>query len=169
MYDLIDNDLRDYYIKGHKYISLVGIFLSLVLSVLSAFYTVAIVFLAMIVIISLVFLTTWSKNKKMYGNKLSLVNDVITICDYKNSKIKEISIECCRIDYIKIAFNQYPKYAYKNCLVIYNNFEPYENMEYTSYWNEPNIVIIQNPQLIGIIDKKYHTLGNGNMSLTDKD
>ena len=161
MHNLIDKDLRDYHIKSHKYISLAGMFFSLALGILSAFYMVATVFLAIIVIVSLVCFATWSKNKKIYGNKLSFVNDVIVIYDYKNSKIKEISIEHCRIDYIKIAFNQYPRYSYKSCLVIYNNFELYENMEYVSHWNEPDIVIIQNPQLIDIIKNVY---GNDDIS-----
>ena len=54
---------------------------------------------------------------------------------------------------IKIAFNEYPKFSYKNCLVLYSNIEPYENMEYRSYWNDPNIAIIQNPELIENINK----------------
>lgn len=155
MYDLIDKNLKDYYIKGHKYMFLVGIFLSLILSVLSVFYILVLIFLVISVIISLIFFITWSKNKRKYGKKLSYNNDVITIYDYKNLKIKEFQIEYLKSKYMKIAFDKYPRLSYKNCLIIYINFEPYENMEYSSYWNESNVAIIQNSQLIDMINKIF--------------
>ena len=154
MYDLIDKKLKNYYIKGHKYMFLVFLCMSLILSVLSIFYTVALVFLVIFVIITLIFFITWNKNKKKYGKKLTYDNNVITIYDYKDFKINEFQIENLKSTYIKIAFDEYPRFNLKSCFIIYNNFEPYENMEYSSFWNESKIAIIQNSELIDIINKK---------------
>ena len=154
MYDLIDKNLKDYYIKGHKYVFLVGVFLSLTLSILSIFYIAALISLAIIFLtISLIFFITWNKNKRKYGKKLSYNKDIITIYDYKNSKIKAFQIKNLKSSYLKIAFDEYPRFKYRSCLILYIDFEPYENMEYSSYWNESNVVIIQNSQLIDLIKR----------------
>ena len=89
----------------------------------------------------------------MYGKKLLYANGVITIYDHKNLKINDFKLDELKKKNIKIAFNEDHKFSYKNCLVLYSNIEPYENMEYRSYWNDPNIVIIQNPELIENINK----------------
>ena len=153
MYNLIDKKLKDYYIKGHRYMFLACLCVSLALSVLSIFYIVALVFLVIFAIITLIFFITWNINKKMYGKKLLFDNDVITIYNHNNLKIKDFKLDTLKKKNIKIAFNEYPKFSYKSCLVLYLNIEPYENMEYRSYWNDPNIVIIQNPELIENINK----------------
>ena len=153
MYNLIDKKLKDYYIKGHRYMFLACLCVSLVLSVLSIFYIVALVFLVIFATITLIFFITWNINKKMYGKKLLCDNDVITIYNHKNLKINDFKLNTKKKKNIKIAFNEYPKFSYKSCLVLYLNIEPYENMEYRSYWNDPNIVIIQNPELIENINK----------------
>ncbi len=153
MYNLIDEKLRNYYIKGHKYTFITCLCVSLILSVLSIFYTITLALLVIFVIITLIFFMTWNKNKKKYGKKLFYDNNNIIIYDYKNFKISEFKIEYLKTSYIKIAFDEYPRFNYKSCLVIYNNFKPYENMEYSSFWNKSNIAIIQNSELIDIINK----------------
>ena len=153
MYNLIDKKLKDYYIKGHRYMFLACLCVSLVFSVLSIFYIVALVLLVIFAIITLIFFITWNINKKMYGKKLLCENDVITIYNHKNLKINDFKLDTLKKKNIKIAFNEYPKFSYKSCLVLYLNIEPYENMEYRSYWNDKNIVIIQNPELIENINK----------------
>ena len=153
MYDLIDEKLKNYYISGHKYMFLIGLCLSIIFIILSIFYAVALVFLVIFATISIIFFVTWKKNKKIYGNKLLYTNDVITIKSHKNLTIKEFKLESLKKKYISIAFNEYPKFSYKCCLVLYLNIEPYENMEYCSYWNDSNIVIIQNSELIDHINK----------------
>lgn len=55
--------------------------------------------------------------------------------------------------YVKIAFDEYPRFNFKSGLILYLNFEPYEKMEYSVYWDELNIVIIQNAELIDNINK----------------
>lgn len=153
MYDLIDKNLKNYYIKGHKYMFLIGLSLSLVLIILSIFYIVALVYLVICVIITSIFFITWNKNKRKYGKRLSYTNDAILIYNYKNIKINEFKMEYLKKKYIKIAFDECPRFNFKNCLILYLNFEPYENMEYSSYWNDSNIVIIQNSELINNIIK----------------
>ena len=151
MYDLIDEKLKNYYIIGHKYVFIICLSLSLTFGILSVFYNVALVFLVIFAIITLIFFITWNINKKMYGKKLLYANGVITIYDHKNLKINDFKLDALKK---KIAFNEYPKFSYKNCLVLYSNIEPYENMEYRSYWNDPNIVIIQNTEIIDNINKQ---------------
>ena len=154
MYDLIDEKLKNYYIIAHKYVFIICLSLSLTFGILSVFYNVALVFLVIFAIITLIFFITWNINKKMYGKKLLYANGVITIYDHKNLKINDFKLDALKKKNIKIAFNYYPKFCYKNCLVLYSNIEPYENMEYRSYWNDPNIVIIQNTELIDNINKQ---------------
>lgn len=153
MYDLIDKELKNYYICGHKYMFLISLCVSIIFIILSIFYSEALIFIVIFATISVVFFATWNNNKKMYGNKLLYTNDVITIKNHKNLTIKEFKLESLKKKYIPIAFNVYPRFSYKCCLVLYFNFEPYENMEYCSYCNDSNIVIIQNPELIDRINK----------------
>lgn len=158
VYDLIDKSSKDYYIKAHKCGFIVMLVLSIALGVLSFFATFAMPLLILAVIIDLVFLFTWRRNIPKYGGKLSCGNKAITVYNHKGLKIKEFPIEITNHSYLKIAFDEYPRYSYKKCLVFYNNIEPYEKMEYSSYWNDPNIVIIQNPSLIEMIDKKMESI-----------
>lgn len=154
MYDLIDKKLKNYYIIGHKYFFIICLSLSLTFGILSIFYNVALVFLVIFAIITLIFFITWNINKKKYGKKLLYANGVITIYNHKNLKINDFKLDALKKKYMKIAFDECPRFSYKNCLVLYLNIEPYENMEYRSFWNNPNIVIIQNPELIDIINKQ---------------
>ena len=39
------------------------------------------------------------------------------------------------------------------CLVLYRDMELYEGMEYRDYWNDKNILIIQNPEAIAEVEK----------------
>jgi|GEM_PF-3339383 len=162
MYDLIDKNLKDYYITAPKWAFLGSLCLSLILGVLSFFYTAALVLLVVFAVITLTFFITWNIHKKKYGKKLSFNNDTITIYDYKNFKINEFQIEDLNSSYMKISFDEYPRFSYKSCLILYTNFELHENMkprtvwdksEYSLLWSQPNVEIIQNPELIGIISK----------------
>ena len=153
MYDLIDERLKSYYITGHKCMFFSGLCLSLIFVALSVFYTVAVVFFVIFAIITLTFYITWNKNKKKYEKKLSYTENTITIYDHKNLIINEFKLDSLEKKQIKVAFDEYPKFNYINCLVMYIDFEPYENMEYSSFWNNSNVVIIQNSELIDKILK----------------
>ena len=42
-----------------------------------------------------------------------------------------------------------------NCLIIYKDIKIYDLMEYRSYWNEEEVLIIQNKQLIEKLNNTY--------------
>lgn len=153
-YELIDHQLKEHYIKGYKIVSIVGAIISMALAIFSLFYDAAKVFLIITAIIEVVFLTTWNINKRKYGSKLLFNNDKIIIVDYKEEKIKEWILQSLNAKHINVAFDEYPRHNYKKCLVLYDNTQPYENMEYSSFWDNVGMVIIQNPSLIEIVSEK---------------
>ena len=100
MYDLIDQELKSYYIVAHKYVFLIslGLCLSLIITafIIMAFselYTAMFAFSVIFAIVSLIFFISWNINKKKYGNKISYTDDVITIYDYNNLKVKEFKLK----------------------------------------------------------------------------
>ena len=157
-FDLISNHLKNYYIKGTRYCFIVFLIMSIVLAFLSLFYNFVIVLSLTIATCALAFLFVWNRNKRKYGNKFSCDNETVVICDYKGQKVKEFKLDSMKRSYLSIAFDFAKGYSYQKCLILYNGIEPYEKMEYSSYWNDPNIVIIQNPSLIEMIDKRMESI-----------
>lgn len=153
MYDLIDNHLKNYYIKGTKYCFIAFLIATIVLGVLSPFYNFAAALCIVIAVPTLVLLFRWRRNKTKYENKLSCNDKTVTVYTYKNQKVKEFKLDLMKSSCLKMAFDQYRGYSYKECLVLYNDIELYENMEYSSYWNDSNMLIIQNPVLIKMIEQ----------------
>ena len=151
MFDLIDKELKQYYITAHKYIFLIGLCLSFILIILSVFYTAASALLVIFAIITSAFFITWNINKRKYGKSISFIDGILTIYDYRNYKINEFKFEFLKKKYVNIAFDQYPRFSFKRCLVLYSDSEPYENMEYSSYWNDSSFVIIQKSETIDIL------------------
>ena len=143
MYELIDKELKKYYIDGYKYMFLACLCVSLILGVLSI-----LVLSVIFAIIALVFCISWNLNKKIYGKKLLYTNDTIKIYNYMNIKIDEFKLKTLKKNYLNVAFNYYPKFSFKRCLVLSIDFDPYDNMEYRSFWNNSKIVIVQNSELI---------------------
>ena len=154
MYDLIDNHLRDYYIKGTKYSFIAFLIATIGLGILSPFYDFTVVLSIVVAVPTLVFLFVWRRNKTKYENKLSCNDKTITVYNYKNQKVKEFKLDLMKSGYLKMAFDEYPRYSYKECLILYNDIELYENMEYSSYWNDSNMCIIQNPILIEMVEQR---------------
>ena len=180
MYDLIDQELKSYYIVAYKYMFLISLGLCLsfiitafIIMAFSELYTAMFAFSVIFAIVSLIFFISWNINKKKYGNKISYTDDVITIYDYNNLKVKEFKLKHIKKKHLKVGFDhKCPLIIFRSCLVLYLNSEPRENMEYSSYWNdyviiqnsEPrenmeyssywnDFVIIQNAESIDIIDK----------------
>ena len=154
-YELIDCQLKNYYINGYKIVFIIVAIISMILAILSLFYDVALAFLIIAAPVDLIFLTTWNVNKRKYSSKLLLNDDKIIIFDYKGRKIKEWDLCLLNASYTSVAFDEYPKHNYRRCLILYNNSaQPYKNMEYSSFWNSSDMVIIQNPSLIEIINEK---------------
>ena len=153
MYDLIDNHLKNYYIKGTKYCFVAFLIATIVLGVLSPFYNFAAVLCIVIAVPALVLLFVWRRNKTKYENKLSCNDKTVIIYNYKNQKVREIKLDLMKRSYLSIAFDFAKGYSYQKCLILHNGIEPYENMEYSSYWNDSNMLIIQNPVLIKMIEQ----------------
>ena len=153
-YELIDPKLKDYYIKGTKAVSIIVAIIAIIFAIFSLFYDAAKVLLILFATIELFFLTTWNINKKKYGNKLLFNNDKVVIVNCKGKIIKELSFYSLNAIYTDIAFDEYPRYNYRKCLVLYSNTQPYKNMEYSSFWDNLDMVIIQNPSLIEMISEK---------------
>ena len=159
MYDLIDNHLKSYYIKARKCVFFVGIALVIIFGIFSLFYPLLIIFLPIALTIDIIFLFSWRINNRKYGNKISYDKGTLIVYNYKGLKLREFRCEAMKTAYLQIAFNEYPKHTYRKCLVIYKDIELYENMEYDSYLNDPNIIIIQNPFIIEMIrnDNVFYT------------
>lgn len=153
MYELIDKELKKYYIDGHKYVFLACLCVSLILGVLSIFYIATLALSVIFAITALIFCISWNLNKKIYGKKLSYTDDTIKIYNHKNIKIDEFRLKTLKKDYLNVAFNYYRKFRFIRCLVLSIDFDPYDNMEYRSFWNNSKIVIIQNSELINHINK----------------
>ena len=153
-YDLIDKELKSYYIAGHKYMFLVNSFLSLVFGIFLLFNksTGIIAFLVIFAVIAFTFLMTWTVNKKKYGKKIDINDDELIIYDYKNNRIQVFKVSEVKGAFIDIVFHEYPRYRHRKCMIIYIDFEPYDGMEYRSYWNMTNVQIIQNNELIEILN-----------------
>ena len=153
LYDLIDKELKSYFVTCHKYMFLVSLLLSLVFGIFLLFNksTGIIAFLVIFAIIALTFLMTWTVNIKRYGKKIAINDDELIIYDYKNNRIQVFKVSEVKGAFIDIVFQEYPGYKHRKCMIIYIDFEPYDGMEYRSYWNMTNVQIIQNEELIKIL------------------
>ena len=157
MYDLIEKDLKHYYITAHKYISIASLIISMIFAIVSTYIsTIAIIFLLIFIIISLIFCITYFTNKKKYGKKISLYNNNLCIYNHKNKAIHQVDLTIFQCTNLTIAFRYNKGFIYKNCLVIFNKIELYEKMEYFSYCDDQNIVIVQNPIAIREILKRLN-------------
>ena len=92
MYDLIDNHLKNYYIKGTKYCFIAFLIATIVWGVLSPFYDFAAVLSIVIAVPDLALLFVWRRNKTKYENKLSYDNETVVIYDYKGQKVKDSNL-----------------------------------------------------------------------------
>ena len=154
VYDLLDKDLREYYIPAHKWCFISWGLLSVVLGVVSFFNNGGIVLAIMAMLVTLVFFVTWNVNKRRYGNTLLYKGGIIKIYNYKNMMLREYTIDSMQSCYVLVGFPApYGRFTYKKCLILYNDVEIYDKMEYPSYWKDPEMIIMENPQLIEVMDK----------------
>lgn len=154
-YDLIDKELKSYFISAQKYMFLFFSFVSFVFVILLLFNKSAgnILFLVPFAITAFTFLMTWTVDKKMYGKKIGINDDEIIVYDYKSRRIQEFKIGEINKALIDVSFLRGYVHIKRKCMIIYIDFEPYEDMEYRSYWNEENVLIIQNNETIEILQK----------------
>lgn len=159
-YNLLGNELENYYIKAHKIICIICACLVVLLSFFSFFWGYMLVLAGLTMLIGLAFFISYRQNIKKYGDKLSFENGIITIFDYKNRKKIELSLDAMEHCYLNVAFDYgRPRYIYKNCLVLYDNekIRKYLNLNkkvnYSLYWENNKIIIIQNDAAIEEFNK----------------
>lgn len=154
LYDLIDKELKTCYVTFPKYMFLFFSFVSFVFGILLLFNKSAgiILFLVYFAIIAFAILVAWTVNKKRFGKKISINDDEIIVYDYKSRRIQEFKIGEINKVFIDVSFDRGGWNINRKCMIIYIDFEPYEDMEYRSYWNEANVLIIQNNETIEILN-----------------
>ena len=154
-YHLISKELRDYFITGHKLMFITSLAISIIMASISlfgtAFGTTALALSIIFLTISIIFFISWSQNKKKYGKWVSLCNETITLHNYKGVTIAKINLSNCNQIQLNVLFDEVVKNKPKECLVLYNGGEPYDNMEYISFCNNPDMTIIQNADLIKMV------------------
>ena len=90
--------------------------------------------------------------------KICIAKDGITLYSVFNKRIREYRyIEYShvfhKITFIYANVNTSVFDRTSECLVLYRDMELYEGMEYRDYWNDKNILIIQNPEAIAEVEK----------------
>ena len=149
-------------IKDHIVSQCIGVAIIIFLIMIGFFFTYGTpsfsVFL--IIVVSLIFLIAVSflHFEFQMCRKICIAKDGITLYSVFNKRIREYRY----IEYSH-AFHTFT-FIYANvnssvfdrtseCLVLYRDMELYEGMEYRDYWNDKNILIIQNPEAIAEVEK----------------
>jgi len=112
---------------------------------------VLIMFLIFAILLSLISILQYIR----YQTTVIIENEEIKV--YSNNRyIKSFKLSEINIDNKDIVIrmpSRGRKVLISNCLIIYKDIEIYDMMEYRSYWNDKNILIIQNKQLIQALNK----------------
>lgn len=158
MLDLVDCEIKNQQIRVQKICFFGWMIVIGILLVFAFFYPIMMSFVLILAPVDILFLFYWIGGRNTYGNSISVADGIITIYNYKKNKLREFELNSMEKTYLQITFpwRPSPKYTSKKCLILYKNFEPYENMEYGSYWNDPNVIIIQNPLLIEKINSLFN-------------
>ena len=150
-YTLLDKKWLNYYISGSKCAFFVFSAISIVLATL-AFFNPFVIYLCFIsLFVALLFLLTYFAHRKKYGRKVLIKEKMLEVCNAQQKLIYTLSLTEVMHIQQAILFSG-PRsigFTQENCLVIYRiGADVYENMEYRSYWNDKDILIVQNPKLI---------------------
>ena len=155
-FDLIEKELKEYYITDLKIGIILFLVASFVLSMLSFFekswFIIAIILFCVVILLFVLL----NYNKKKYGKKVFIDNQDLIVYNYYGKKERTIILKDVNSCILNVGFEyRAPYIIYKECILLYLNldFELYEKMEYRSYWKDKNLLIIQNPLLIDEIKK----------------
>lgn len=153
-YDVIDKDLKYFPFYDWKAIIVIGIIFIASL-IASLFYMYMLIVAGVVFILLIVFCFSCIYVRYFYWNKVYLKDYKIFVCNYKGKLLKEVNLKKISYCFNTIGFPRHGFYhCWKKCLLLYSDIEIYDKMEYESYWNDSNILIIQNPELISIIEEK---------------
>lgn len=147
-------------IVANKVICIILFCITIILFITAfVFNPVIFYFASMSIILSFILLISYLLCRKQFGRKISISfdNKKLFVYSYSNKKIKEIILNEMLYSFVNIVFYEYRRRAVcYNCLVFHKNIELYNEMEYRSYWNDPNLLIIQNPILIKKLSETFH-------------
>ena len=162
-YNLLDKE-RTWRIIGCKVMSIMFLCITVILFIVATLFNHVIFYIASLsALVFLIFLITHLVLKKILGRKISFSGNVITVYSYGNKKIREHLVNEMYCAYIDILFNEYrSSFDSFKCLVFYKDIEVYNEMEYQSYWYEPNMLIVQNPVLIEKLLEHFNIPPNTN-------
>ena len=108
-------------------------------------------------IMDIVILLSYYFAYRKYLVKVKLNDSIIDV--YINGKYKrQFDLKSFNVIKKEVAItleSRYRNQIISSCLIVYRDIELYDLMEYPSYWNEDNILIIQNEELIDEILKLY--------------
>ena len=101
------------------------------------------------------------RERKMLSRKISIENDCITLYSSSGKTCRKYFLNVHKSEKITVGVISSPQVLklcdieeyYKDALVLYRNMELHKNMSYRSYWNDENILIIQNPEAIAEVEK----------------
>lgn len=154
---VIDLELRKHNIIYPKYVLIFFVVVNFILLVLSLFIKIIFVFSGMCFFIVLIFSALYLLNSRKYGSRIYLDNNQIQVLDNKGKLLKTFEKNNIFIEKINVLFDWVaPKLIRKECLLISNKKESLvsNEIEYRSYWKNPNIVIIQDPELILYLERE---------------
>ncbi len=160
MHDLVDRRLTNHFFQNNKLCGILIAVIWLGMAVYGFFIendkgSYWLFWGVIAALFSLLFLGAWFGIRRVYGNKLSFCDGIVTLYNRKNKKIRSFALATMKSDYREVKFpgDGYIRFVCKTCLVLYENIELYESIEYWSDWKDPNIIIIQNPELIKIMEE----------------
>ncbi|MBQ8896319.1 MAG: hypothetical protein IJY88_05970 [Clostridia bacterium] len=134
--------------------------------IMSVFFLILGFYWKKVMFVSVVFFISWMLSLhiaivwwKRHARKISIENDGITLYTsggklyhkYLFSEYKSTKFIIAMLEPQRRIFDE--EHYLKECLVLYRDMELYEGMEYRSYWNDKNILFIQNPEAIAEVEK----------------
>ncbi|MCI5938474.1 MAG: hypothetical protein SOU07_00035 [Bacilli bacterium] len=151
-FDLIDKQIKDFYINTFKWMFIVSLILVPIIFGLCFVSSYLIIALIVDIIVSIVSLVFFIKNKRIYNQKIQVLAYEFNLLD--NGKIKgTLKRNNLQYGFVRVGFFFPFRFVYKKCLVIYQNIEIYKEMKYRDYVEKSNLIIIQNTKTINEIFK----------------
>ena len=156
---LFEKDKIFGYVKGPLIFSLLFLIASISLFVCGFFNRYMFAFSCLLFLPSILLFVTAVRGYKRYGRKITVDEQGVTVYTAKEKafhcyKYNEYNAKrhIIKLDYAGGSNNRIESF-HKECLVLYRDMELYEGMEYRDYWNDKNILIIQNPEAIAEVEK----------------
>lgn len=159
IYSVFDREILDDRIRWPYYLSCFFLTVSVVLLACSFIATAIVYLFAVILFVSLIFIAVYMSGKKMYGYKASIKDGEMHIYSINQKLLRTLDLNKVRFarkTVILVQGGVSRQEIKKECLILYGDKEISDEIEYRSYWNNKDVLIIQNQELIHIVeDIKY--------------